>query len=183
MTTSTPQSQRLRVFIACSLDGFIAGPGGDLSWLPSPPEGSDEDYGWFGFISDIGCLLMGRGTYDAVDEMDVEWPHTEKDTIIASHRTLEDPPPRVFTAEGDIETLVGMAKERAAGKDVYIDGGNMIRQALDAGLVDELVVTICPIILGSGHSLFAGVSERRALRLESQRELPDGVVQLTYTLE
>jgi len=111
-------TSRLRVFIACSLDGFIAGPGGDLSWLPSPPEGSGEDYGWSGFIADIGCLLMGRGTYDAVDAMDVEWPHTERDTIVATRRPLEDPPPRVFAADGDISSLVAMAKERAGGKDV-----------------------------------------------------------------
>jgi dihydrofolate reductase len=173
---------RLRVFIACSLDGFIAGPGGDISWLPEPPEGSDEDYGWYGFISDIGCLLMGRGTYDAVDAMDVEWPHTERDTIIATRRPLENPPPRVFTAEGDITSLVARAKKQAGGKDVYIDGGNMIRQALDAGLIDEIVLTICPVVLGAGHALFAGTQKRHALVLQSQRELPDGVVQLTYTI-
>ena len=62
---------RVRVFIACSLDGFIAGPNDDLSWLPQPPEGSDDDYGWGDFIGSIGCLLMGRATYDVVAAMDV----------------------------------------------------------------------------------------------------------------
>lgn len=175
-------SQRLRVFIACSLDGFIAGPDHDLSWLPDPPEGTDEDYGWNGFIQDIGCLLMGRGTYDAVEAMEgVEWPHTERDTLVVTHRPLENAPPRVFAASGDIVSLVAQAKERAAGKDVYIDGGDLIRQALDAGLVDEMIVSVCPTILGAGHALFAGARRRHSLVLEAAREMPGGLVQLTYT--
>ena len=175
---------RLRVFIACSLDGFIAGPGDDLSWLPEPPEGSDEDYGWQGFIDDIGCLLMGRGTYDAVDAMEgVEWPHTERDTLVATHRPLKNPPPRVSRAEGDIESLVAQAKDRAAGKDVYIDGGNLIRQALDAGLIDEMILTICPTILGRGHVLFAGTQARHALVLREAREMKVGLVRLTYAID
>lgn len=90
---------------------------------------------------------------------------------------------RVFAAAGDIQELIGQAFEHARGKDVYIDGGDLIRQALDAGFVDELVVTICPVILGAGHPLFAGTRERRRLRLEAQRVLPEGLVQLTYTPE
>jgi dihydrofolate reductase len=177
-------SSRLRVFIACSLDGFIAGPGDDLSWLPSPPEDSDEDYGWNGFIEGIGCLLMGRGTYDAVDAMEgVDWPHTERDTLIATHRPLENPPPRVFALSGDIESLVAQAKEQAAGRDVYIDGGNLIRQALDAGLVDEMILTLCPTILGAGHALFAGTERRHALVLKEMREMKVGLVQLTYVID
>jgi dihydrofolate reductase len=136
-----------------------------------------------GFIDEVGCLLMGRGTFDAVAAMDVEWPHPERDTIIATHRPLGDPPARVFADGGDIHGLVANAFERAGGQDVYIDGGDLIRQALDAGLIDEIIVTICPTILGDGHPLFAGAATRRALRLVAQRAMPVGVVQLTYELE
>ncbi len=171
---------RIRVFIACSLDGFIAGPDGDLSWLPSPAEGSDEDYGWGDFISTIGCLLMGRATYDAIAAMDVDWPHEERDTIVATRRPLSELPSRVEAARGAIEELITMAKERAGTRDVYLDGGDLIRQALDRSLVDELVVTVCPTILGAGSPLFAGTKARHSLRLQAQRELSGGVVQLTY---
>lgn len=171
---------RVRVFIACSLDGFIAGPNDDLSWLPQPPEGSDDDYGWGEFIGDIGCLLMGRTTYDVVAAMDVAWPHTERDTLVATRRPLTDAPPRVTSAAGTIEELIAMAKGRAAPRDVYLDGGNLIRQALDVGLVDELCVTVCPTILGEGSPLFAGAERRHSLRLQAHRELAGGVVQLTY---
>jgi dihydrofolate reductase len=171
----------VRVFIASSLDGFIAGPGGDLSWLPDPPEGSDEDYGWGAFIEDIGCLLMGRGTYDAVEAMGVPWPHPDRPTVIATTRPLRAPPPNVEAARGTIGELVAVARERAGGRDVYIDGGDLIRQALDAGLVAEAIVTLCPVVLGAGHPLFAGARRRHALELKGARELPGGLVQLTYT--
>lgn len=174
---------RTRVFVACSLDGFIAGPDGDLSWLPRPPEGSEEDFGWGAFISGIGCVLMGRATYDAVAAMDLGWPHSERDTLVATTRSLEMPPPRVTSVCGAIEELVEKAGRRAAPKDIYIDGGNLIRQALDSGLIDELVVTVCPTILGAGSPLFAGASQRRPLQLSGLRELTGGLVQLTYLSE
>jgi dihydrofolate reductase len=171
---------RVRVYIASSLDGFIAGPGGDLSWLPEPPEGADDDFGWNAFIAQIGCLLMGRGTYDAVAAMGVNWPHSDRPTLVATHRPLVGAPPRVFAASGPIRGLVAQAAEQAGGRDVYLDGGDLIRQALDADLVDELVVTLCPVVLGAGHPLFAGSRRRHQLNLRSQRELPGGLVQLTY---
>lgn len=171
---------RVRVFIACSLDGFIAGPDGDLSWLPRPPQDCDDDYGWGEFIGGIGCLLMGRATYDSVAAMDIAWPHTDLDTLVATRRPLTHAPPRVTSAGGTIDELIGMARERAAPRDVYLDGGDLIRQALDEDLVDELCVTVCPTILGDGSPLFAGVKRRHALRLQAHRELAGGVVQLTY---
>jgi len=171
---------RVRVYIASSLDGFIAGPGGDLSWLPAPPDGSADDFGWNAFISEVGCLLMGRGTYDAVAAMDVAWPHPDRPTLVATHRPLVAAPPRVYPTSGTIRELVARAAERADGRDVYLDGGAMIRQALDANLVDDLMVTLCPVVLGAGHPLFAGARRRHRLVLRKQSELPGGLVQLTY---
>ena len=78
--------------------------------------------------------------------------------------------------------MLQQAKEAAAGKDVYIDGGNLIRQTLDEGLVDEIIVSIIPIILGGGAPLFAGVLKERKLTLVKNETLYAGMVQLTYTL-
>lgn len=174
---------RVRVYIATSMDGFIAGPGDDLSWLPDPPEGSGEDYGWGAFIADIGALLMGRGTYDAVQGMGVDWPFPDHDTLVATNRPLPDPPPRVEAVGGNIADLVTTARARAGGGDVYIDGGKLIRQALDAGLVDEVTVTLVPVVLGAGHPLFAGAAGRHRFSLVSHRPLPGGLVQLTWVPE
>lgn len=173
-------SSRVRVFIASSLDGFIAGPDGDLSWLPEPPEGSGEDFGWSAFIADVGALLVGRASYDALMRMGIDWPHPDRDTLVATHRPLEDAPHRVRAVRGDVTDLVREAREAAAGRDVYVDGGDLVRQALDAGLVDEITVTLCPVVLGAGHPLFAGARRRHRLTLDGQRSLPGGLVQLTY---
>lgn len=169
---------RVRVFIAQSLDGFISGPDHDISWLPHP---RDDDCGWHDFISGIGCALMGRNTYDAMIKMGAEWPHTSLDTIVATTRHMSNVPPRVFSARGDIRDLVDKAHSKAGGKDVYIDGGDLIKQAIDADLVSDICVSVVPIIIGSGSTLFAGCRRRHHLHLVAHRQLPMGMYQLSYT--
>jgi len=168
---------QLRVFCACSLDGFIAGEGDDLSWLPEPEEGEPaEDHGYDAFMADIGALLMGRGTYDVVRGFDVDWPYGDTPVIVATRRPLDEgAPDTVVAAEGDIESLAARARDAADGKDVYVDGGVLIRQALDAGLVHDLVVTIIPVALGRGHPLFAGVEQRCAFEITRTRTLSRAV--------
>src|SRR6478672_1741895 len=124
----------VRVFIATSLDGFIAGPGDDLTWLP---EGGGEDHGYDDFMAEIGAVLMGRTTYDVV---------------------------------------LGIV---AVG-GIYVDGGALIRQFLAAGLIDNLTVTIVPVILGAGTPLFAGLPERRRLTLTGSQSYRSGLVTLRY---
>lgn len=176
---------RVRVFIACSLDGFIAGPGGDLSWLPQPdpdaPPDDADDAGYGAFMDDVGALLMGRATVDAVIGFGVPWPYGDKPVLVATRRPLDPPAPTVRVVSGDIDTLLDQALEAAGGKDVYVDGGAMIRQALDAGRVDHLIVSMVPVVLGSGAPLFAGVAQRHAFTVESQRSIMGGMVQLALT--
>lgn len=169
-------SPRVRVFIACSLDGFIAGPDDDLSWLPAGDEG--EDFGYEAFMAGIGALLMGRGTYRVVEAFEGSWPYGERPVLVATHRAMTPKVPTVRAVEGSIETLVAAAKDAAGDRDVYIDGGDLIRQALDAGLIDDLTVTLVPVVLGAGHPLFAGVARRHRLDLVVNRELGGGIVQL-----
>lgn len=171
---------KVRVFIACSLDGFIAGEGGDLSWLPQPQDGITEDHGYHAFFADVGALLMGRASYDVVMGFGVEWPYQDRPVLVATHRELESSIPTVRPVRGDIHELVARARDAAAGRDVYVDGGNVIRQALDARLVDELVVTVVPVVLGRGLPLFAGSERRTPLALVSCRSFDTGMVQLTY---
>jgi dihydrofolate reductase len=88
--------------------------------------------------------------------------------------------PTVRAAAGDAAALVAEARLAAGGKDVSVDGGELVRQVLDAGLLDELTVTLVPVVLGRGRPLGAGVDTRHALRLERVAQLPHGLVQLTY---
>lgn len=179
------KTPRVRVYIATSLDGFIAGPDDDLAWLDTPdPEGDlpPSDPGaleYDAFIADVGALLMGRRTYDVVRGFDVPWPYGDRPVLVPTHRPLDDgAPATVRRVEGSIEELVALAKEAAAGRDVYLDGGVLIRQAAEAGLIDELTVTVAPIALGSGYPLFAGMGSPYPLRIISHHTYAGGMVQL-----
>lgn len=172
-------SGRLRVFIASSLDGFIAGPGDDLSWLP-PPDPALGDAGFGAFLSEVGCVLMGRKTYDVAAGFEGPWPYGELPVHVVTSRPLAPKAPTVHGVHGPIAQLAADARAAARGKDVYVDGGTLIRSALDAGLIDELIVTLIPVVLGAGAPLFAGVPSRRALTRISVELLHGGMVQLRY---
>ncbi|MGB1013476.1 MAG: dihydrofolate reductase family protein [Nannocystaceae bacterium] len=176
---------RVRVFLAYSLDGFIAGPNDDLSWLPgaSDPTAS-EPHGatavtYEQFIGEVGALLMGRRTYDVVTGFEGPWPYGELPVLVASHRPLGQPPAKtVERAEGEIEELIARARALANPGDVYLDGGFLVRKALDAGLVDELILTQVPVVLGAGQALFAGVTQRHHFELQGCHRYGEQMVQL-----
>jgi dihydrofolate reductase len=165
-----------------SLDGFIAGPNDELDWLgdPSPdavlPEGV---LGFETFMRDVGAMLMGRATYDVVTKLGPTWFYGEVPVLVPTHRPLEPVVPTVRAAQGTIDRLIDEALALASGKDVYVDGGTLVRAALEAGRVDELVVTVVPIVLGAGKPLFAGLSRRVALEVISHRDYGRGMIQLT----
>lgn len=170
---------RVRVFIATSLDGFIAGPNDDLSWLPQPSADAPSDYGYAAFMADVGALLMGRTTYEIVVGFGGAWPYPVP-VLVASSRSLTPAHASVRAVAGDIGTLIEQARATAGERDVYLDGGTLIRQASDAGLIDELTLTVVPVILGAGTPLFAGVEQRRRFALISSKAFDDGLVQLRY---
>ena len=189
-------TQKVRVYIACSLDGFIAGPGDDLSWLPGADGGEahdaaqDQDYdahdvardpkvlSYDAFMADIGALLMGRRTYDFVERFEGDWAYGEVPVLVPTHRPLSPVSATVRAVEGNIASLVALAKEAADGKDVYIDGGELIRQALDENLVDEVVMTMVTVAIGSGHPLFAGVKQRHKFKVVGHHTFGPGMLQL-----
>jgi dihydrofolate reductase len=173
------KSGRIRVFIATSLDGFIAGPGDDLSWLPKPSGDPAPDYGYGAFMADVGALLMGRTTYEVVLGFGGAWPYPVP-VLVATSRPLTPAHASVRAVSGDIAALLEQARASAGGRDVYLDGGTLIRQASDAGLIDELIITVVPVILGAGTPLFAGVEQRRRFELLGSETLGDDLVQLRY---
>jgi dihydrofolate reductase len=179
---TTPQ---VRVYIATSLDGFIAGPNDDLSWLPGGDQladtaGTDSDaLGYEDFIAAVGALLMGRRTYDVVRGFDLPWPYGDLPVLVATTRTLDAAPPGTVRAvSGPITELIASAKTAAGGKDVYLDGGTLIRQGAESDLIDDLTITMAPIALGSGHPLFAGINKRYPLELLSHHRHPGGMIQI-----
>jgi dihydrofolate reductase len=174
---------RVRVFVACSLDGFIAAEDHDLSWLPVPGDG-DDDAGYGAFMADVGAVLVGRTTFDVVANMNLPAsPWGDRPALVVSHRPLPAATwPTARLVAGHIVDLVATAKKAAGEKDVYVDGGTIIRAALDEGLIDELTVTIVPAVLGRGTPLFAGTTRRQALTLVDERRAHSGLVQLRYAI-
>jgi len=167
----------VRVFVACSLDGFIAGPNDEIDWLAGSGEAEDT---FTPFLAQVGAILMGRRTYDIVDAMGGPWPYGDTPVLVATHRPLDPGRDSVRAVGGTISEVVDQAKAAAGARDVYLDGGSLIRSALDVNLVEAVSLTLVPIILGAGIPLFAGVARRHPLELVSERDIGGGLVQLEY---
>ena len=167
------------VFIATSVDGYIARPDGGLDWLP--PGDPGEDYGYGAFVSGMDALYMGRGSYEQALAFD-PWPYAGRRVIVAS-RTL---PARVDAAPGEVEITPEAPAalfERLGAEGVrrvYVDGGRLITACLAAGLIDELTVTRVPVLLGAGLPLFGALGDDVRLEHRDTRSYANGLVQTTY---
>jgi dihydrofolate reductase len=168
-----------------SVDGFIAGPDNDLGWLHR--DGVTDTF--TPFLGTVGAMLMGRNTHDIVAAMEHPWVYGEIPVLVAtrSPETLIPGAPTVRAVTGSIAGLIeeAAAAAAAAGDDkcVYLDGGALVRSALDAELVDELILTVVPVVLGGGVSLFTGVTGRTELALVGSREIGGGLVELRYKVQ
>lgn len=171
-------SRPLVLYIACSLDGYIAGPEDDLSFLERVQQ-EGEDYGYANFMQHVDTVLVGRRTYDKVMSMVPEFPHAHLETYVIT-RSERPASGMVNFYSGDIPTLVRELKSRE-GTTIFCDGGaQLIQTLLAAQLIDEIILSIVPVLLGTGIRLFAGPSSQQSLHLISSRCFSSGLVQLHY---
>ncbi len=163
-------------FIAVSVDGFIARPDGGLDWLERVAR-PGEDYGYARFAASVDTVVVGRGTYDAVLGFP-EWPWPGKRVVVLTHRPATPRAGETFCADAP----AALAARLAAGgsEHVYVDGGNVLRQFLAADLLDELTLSVVPVLLGRGIPLFGADVPERPLALEGAQPFPSGLVQLRY---
>lgn len=166
-------------YIAASLDGFIADSAGSVDWL-EPYQAFDEDYGYADFSRRLGTLIMGGNTYRQVLSFG-DWPYQGIQTVVISHRPVDPHPGKAVEAySGDLTRLIQEIKHRS-DKDIWLVGGaQIIARFLQADLIDEWVLTIIPVMLGSGIPLFPRSAPRRQLHLLTARHYANGVVQLHY---
>ena len=159
---------RVRVYLGCSLDGCIAGPEHDISFLhdfgPDPDAPAGDGLGFEDFLGQVGALLMGRRTYQVPLDYDA-WHYGDRPVLVATRNPLPAAPQggTAWAVQGPIEELIDQAKAAAGDRDVYLDGGDLVRQGLDAGLVDELCLTFLPVVLGRGIRLWEGLQKRADL--------------------
>lgn len=170
----------VRVFIATSLDGFIAGEDDDLSWLPQPEAGG-EDYGYGEHMAQTAAILMGRRSYDVISGFEGDWPYGDTPVFVATSRPLEPAAPTVHAVRGaSAAELLAAVQQEVGDGGIYVDGGELIRSLLDAGLVDELTITLIPVVLGRGLPLLAGAAFRHQLQLIGSEGYDNGFVQVRY---
>jgi len=171
---------RCSVFIATSVDGFVAGPNDELGWLAAV-ERPGEDYGYAAFVKTVDVLVLGRRSYEVVSGFP-EWPHAGKRVCVLSGslrpRDMRDGA-ELFT--GSPAELV--PRLRAEGiRRAYVDGAAVIRSFLRAGLLDDLTLSTIPVLLGAGIRLFGDALPHVELRLEESRAFPSGLVQSRYAV-
>ena len=165
------------IFIATSLDGYIARSDGSIDWLPSP-EANEEDYGYRNFYDSIDALVMGSTTYKQVLGFG-DWPYPGKISYILTSRNLSTTRTDILFVKGGMEEVLKHVKKKSYKRVWLMGGGNLVSSFINRGLVNEYIIAIIPTILGSGISLYQSVTELK-LDLISAESYSSGVVELHY---
>jgi dihydrofolate reductase len=172
--------RRVVLYLAASVDGYIAGPDDDLSWL-KPFE--DVDYGYDAFIGSVGAVVLGRRTYDVAVEAGWGWPYPVPGYVLTSHPPADRPEGADLTfTDRPLPGLVANAARRIPDdKDLWVVGGAaVVRGFLAAGLIDQVRLFVIPVLLGQGTRLFEPVGRSTAVGLQRASRLPKGMVELVY---
>lgn len=175
------KERKVILYIASSLDLYIAKPDDDLSFL-SVVEKEGEDYGYSQFIQSVDTVIIGRKTYDWVMKHVPEFVHKDKESYVVT-RTARP-------TEGNVQFFTGSLKElilnlkRKEGNNIFIDGGaEIVNELMKQNLIDEIILSIIPVILGEGTKLFKhGIPEEKLI-LESSKSFDTGLVQLHYSIK
>lgn len=177
----SPLNPKVTVYVAISLDGFLARPDGDLDWLDEAskeiPAGEDCGYGQM--MKTVDCLVLGRKTFEKVLSFG-GWPYGDLPVRVLSTQADLIPPDLPET----VSQIQGPPQDVCAAlagqgfSHLYVDGGQTIQAFLEAGLVDEMTLTLVPILLGQGLRLFGSLTGDRAWRFESVEHFEFGLVQL-----
>jgi dihydrofolate reductase len=183
-TEGTTKRRTVTLHMVSSLDGFIAKKNNDVSWLNSAGsvyEGgltiSDEEAE--AFVKSIDCYVMGSRTYEHA--LELGWPYGDSPAIVVTNRKLPSTKKTVEFYSGDLKTLVD-ARLAPRYRNIWLVGGAMLCQRfLELGLVDEIVLTMAPVLLGDGLRLFGGSPPERRWNLKNVAAYKNGFVELSYS--
>ena len=168
------------VFVGVSVDGFIARQNGDLDWLPA---GGGEPHGYDEFIATVDTIVIGRKTFETVLAFEV-WPYGRKRIVVLSSQPVDLS--AAVASGGIVEQMGGSPAEIVSNlaargaHHLYVDGGITIQRFLRAGLIDRLVITRVPVLIGGGIPLFGSLPHDIRLRHIATRSYPSGLVQSEY---
>jgi len=165
---------QLVLYIATSLDGYVARSGGEVDWLFT-----DQDYGYADFYGSVDFLIMGRKTYEQIQSWG-DYPYPDKQGFVFSQTIQGDQDENVTFVSRDLVSFVKELKSQE-GKDIWLVGGAAIaKTCLENNLVNKFILSIHPIILGEGRPLFLPPLPTLSLKLELSQRFDTGLVQLTY---
>ncbi|EGQ8021279.1 dihydrofolate reductase family protein [Vibrio vulnificus] len=169
------------VYIATSLDGYIAGPNNDMDWLHQVPNPDGSDFGFADFMANIDALVMGRNTFEMVLSFGVEWPYNKPVFVLSN--TLKSVPEgyqdKVFLVQGALPTVVEQLHQQGYQR-LYIDGGKTVQSFLAEDLIDEMIITTIPVLLGAGIPLFGSLPKTLNFKHIHAQRLADYMVKNHY---
>jgi dihydrofolate reductase len=174
---------KIQLFIAETLDGFIARENGSIDWLLELPNPGNTDHGYNAFIAGTGSLIMGRKTYEDVLGFGIPWPYTDQKTYVVSknHGYSISTPATFLLTEINRDTVSRILSE--SSKNIWlVGGGGLISLFLELDLIDEMVISVIPVLLGKGIPLFPEHRKETKLLLSGTETFETGVVNLCYTV-
>ena len=173
--------RKIKLYIAVSLDGYIARDDGDLDWLTEFPNPEKTDYGYQTFFDSIDIVIMGGRTYRDILSMDIVWPYQAKETYIITHNSLAKGKNIQFITHDILGTISEIQKEN--GQDIWlVGGGEIISMLLNHNLIDEIIITTIPAILGNGIPLFSGIMKESKWETFIYYKYENGVTQAHYKI-
>ncbi|MGB5509596.1 dihydrofolate reductase family protein [Robiginitalea sp.] len=169
------------VFIAMSLDGYIADKNGRLDWLQAIPNPDNNDMGYVAFTNTIDALVMGRKTFETVCGFDVDWPYNQPVFVLS--KTLKEIPEshqgKAFLVKGTVTEIIDQIHNKGFSR-LYIDGGTTIQNFLKEDLIDELVLSTIPVLLGGGSPLFSKLPDKLKFELIGTKTYLNQITQSHY---
>ena len=171
----------VKLFIATTIDGFIARENGSLDWLEDMPNPEGLDYGYGDFIADIDVVVMGRTTYESILGFGVDWPYANGDSFVVTSDKNYEVKTEKTEVLNRIDTKVIDEIKSISKKNIWIiGGGKLISEFLNLNLIDEMTITIIPIILGKGIKLFPNELNESKFQLLGVESFNTGIVNLRY---
>jgi dihydrofolate reductase len=168
------------IFVGTSVDGFIARLNGDLDWLPA---GGGEPHGYDEFMESVDVIVIGRRTFETIMGFE-SWPYGDKHVVVLSSRPLDLSEARarngVVEQRSGPPAEIASALEASGARHLYVDGGVTVQGFLRAGLIQRLVITRVPVLIGDGTPLFGPLDHDVRLRHVATRHYPSGLVQSEY---
>ena len=175
-------NKRNSVYIATSIDGYIADKNGGIDWLNSVPNPDKSDLGYAKFNERIDAMVMGRNTFETVCGFDIDWPYKIPVFVLSNSlkEIPEDYQDKAYLVVGSMKEITEHINQKGYLR-LYIDGGATVQSFLKEDLIDELIITTIPVVLGEGIPLFTSLKQALDFELVTSKVYLNQLVQSHYS--